>query len=115
MIVDCALDRQASYSVRGRKVLSCEIEVMRSLATRLAGKSFPRVAKYFALQNADCDDNATHTSSSARARHAAHLRFRDARSSAPESECCRREKPEGGRRPGRSPLHRCRAGPESSC
>src|SRR5947208_5386675 len=52
MIVDCALDRQASYSVRGRKVLSCEIEVMRSLATRLAGKSFPRAAKYFALQNA---------------------------------------------------------------
>src|SRR6266581_1989731 len=51
--------RQASYSIRGRKVLSCEIEVMRSLATRLAGKSFPRGAKYFALQNADCDDSAT--------------------------------------------------------
>ncbi|MCK1638040.1 hypothetical protein IVA95_10625 [Bradyrhizobium sp. 157] len=36
------------YSVRGRKVLSCEIEVMRTLATRLAEKSFPRAAKYFA-------------------------------------------------------------------
>jgi len=76
MIVDCALDRQASYSVRGRKVLSCEIEVMRSLATRLAGKSFPRVAKYFALQNARCDDNATYVVIRARAA-SPHLRFRE--------------------------------------
>src|SRR5215207_1262655 len=40
---------------------------MRSLATRLAGKSFPRAAKYFALQNARCDDNATHVIIRARA------------------------------------------------
>jgi hypothetical protein len=36
---------------RGARFLSCELEVMRSPATRLAGKSFPRVAKYFASQN----------------------------------------------------------------
>jgi len=36
---------------RGARFLSCEIEVMRSPATRLAGKSFPRVAKYFASQH----------------------------------------------------------------
>jgi hypothetical protein len=34
---------------RGARFLSCEIEVMRSLATRLAGKSFPRVAKIFRI------------------------------------------------------------------
>jgi len=36
----------------GARFWNCEIEVMRSPATRLAGKSFPRVAKYFASQNA---------------------------------------------------------------
>jgi hypothetical protein len=36
---------------RGARFLSCELEVMRSPATRLAGKSFPRVAKYFASQH----------------------------------------------------------------
>jgi hypothetical protein len=36
---------------RGARSLSCEIEVMRSPATRFVGKSFPRVAKYFASQN----------------------------------------------------------------
>src|SRR5438128_1654221 len=50
----------------GARVLNCGIEVMRSPATRLAGKRFPRVAKYFALQNVDCDDDATQAPSSAR-------------------------------------------------
>jgi hypothetical protein len=33
----------------GARFLSCEIEVMRSLATRFAGKSFPRAAKIFRI------------------------------------------------------------------
>jgi hypothetical protein len=36
----------------GARILSCEIEVMRSLATRLAGKSFPRAAKNISHRNA---------------------------------------------------------------
>jgi hypothetical protein len=58
MIVDCALERQASYSVHGRKLLSCVIEVMRTPATQLARKVSLR-CKIFCIAEASCDGEAT--------------------------------------------------------
>src|SRR3979411_762314 len=57
----------------GARIWSCEIEVMRSLATRFVGKGFPRVAKYFASQNTVT--TTQHTRRHPRARHSPHLRF----------------------------------------